>query len=87
MKYSPISDSILAVNTIDGTLLYNIKSRSFNHILPSIKISNVYLDREQNLWIGTQVFQLAGQTLRSNCCADQRIFTCRDFHKRKIFVC
>ena len=53
IKFSAISDSVLSINTTDGAFLFNLHSRSFLKILPGLRVTNVYEDREQNLWIGT----------------------------------
>lgn len=52
-KYSAITDSLLSVNTADGALLINTRNYSQQKILPGIKVSNISIDREKNLWIGT----------------------------------
>ncbi len=54
IKFSPASDSLLSINTTDGALLFNLNTRSFMKILPGVRVTNVYMDREQNLWIGTR---------------------------------
>jgi ligand-binding sensor domain-containing protein len=53
IKYSPVADSILSINMGDGALLFNLKDYQFTKILPGQKVSNVYMDREKNIWIGT----------------------------------
>jgi ligand-binding sensor domain-containing protein len=69
IKYSPISDSVFSINTIDGAVLYNINTHTYFQILPGIKVSNVYLDKEQNLWIGTLgkgIYKLSSQQIRNH---------------------
>lgn len=53
LKFSAISDSVFSVNTSNGGLLLNVNDRSTIRILPGIKVSNTFLDKENNLWIGT----------------------------------
>jgi ligand-binding sensor domain-containing protein len=53
LKLSSVSDSVFSINTVDGAILYNIKDHSSVKILDRVNVSNVYLDRDKNLWIGT----------------------------------
>ena len=53
IKFSPISDSLFSINTTDGATLFSLTTRSFLKILPGVRVSDVYMDREQNLWIGS----------------------------------
>jgi ligand-binding sensor domain-containing protein len=69
LKYSPISDSVFSINTIDGALIYNINTFRYFKILPGVKVSNLYMDRERNLWIGTVskgVYKLNSQEIVNN---------------------
>ena len=69
LKFSPISDSLFSINTTDGTLLFNLSTRSFQKILAGAKVSNVYFDREQNLWIGTigrGIYKLSSRYIVNN---------------------
>src|SRR6185369_4312206 len=53
LKYSPVSDSILSVNTVDGAYLLYLDGFRLVKVLPGIKVSNAYMDSEKNIWIGT----------------------------------
>jgi ligand-binding sensor domain-containing protein len=53
IKYSPLSDSVFSINTEDGAFLFNINNYRFVKVLPGIKVTNTFIDRERNLWIGT----------------------------------
>jgi ligand-binding sensor domain-containing protein len=53
VKFSPVSDSILSVNMVDGCQLFYLDNYRFINILPGKKVSNVFMDSEKNIWIGT----------------------------------
>lgn len=53
LKLSAVSDSVFSINTVDGAILYNIKDHSSMKILEHVNVTNVFLDREKNLWLGT----------------------------------
>lgn len=53
IKYSPVSDSMLSINTPEGAFLFTLNDYKLIKILPGIKVSNVFMDREKNIWIGT----------------------------------
>lgn len=66
LKHSAISDSVFSFNTIDGAFLFNINTYRFLRLLPGVKVTNVLLDMEKNLWIGTigkGVYKVSSQVI------------------------
>lgn len=53
IKFSPVSDSVLSVNLVDGCMLFYLDNYRVINILPGKKVSNVFMDSEKNIWIGT----------------------------------
>ncbi len=53
LKYSRVSDSVFSINTTNGTYLFNTINYNIRKVLPGFKVTNVFTDREKNLWIGT----------------------------------
>lgn len=53
IKLSIVSDSMFSINTADGAILYNLRDFTTTRILNQIKVTNVFLDNEKNLWVGT----------------------------------
>jgi ligand-binding sensor domain-containing protein len=66
IKYSSLSDSVFSINTEDGAHLYNINNRNFVNVLPGVKVTNTFIDRERNLWIGTMsngIYKIGSQAI------------------------
>jgi ligand-binding sensor domain-containing protein len=53
IKFSPVSDSVLSANLVDGCILFYLDNYRTINILPGKKVSNVFMDSEKNIWIGT----------------------------------
>jgi ligand-binding sensor domain-containing protein len=53
IKFSAVSDSIFSVNLTDGAILFYLGNYQPVNILPGKKVSNVFMDSEKNIWIGT----------------------------------
>jgi ligand-binding sensor domain-containing protein len=53
LKYSSLSDSTFSANTINGAFLFNIRQPGFTTLLPGVKVTNAFIDREKNIWLGT----------------------------------
>jgi hypothetical protein len=73
LKFSPISDSLFSINTADGALLFNINDYSSVKILPGIRVTNVFMDKEKNLWIGTQgmgIYKMGSPVIVNNAISD-----------------
>ena len=69
LKLSAISDSVFSINTVDGAILYNINDHSSMKILEHVKVTNVFLDSEKNLWLGTVgkgLYKLSSQDIVNN---------------------
>lgn len=66
IKYSAISDSVFSINTADGSYLFNINTQKLIKILPGIRVANTFIDREKNLWIGTEgkgIYKMGSQVI------------------------
>lgn len=66
IKYSAVCDSFFSVNTADGCFLYYLKDGRRVKLLPGKKVSNVYMDAEKNIWIGTigsGVYKMSSQAI------------------------
>jgi Histidine kinase/Y_Y_Y domain/Two component regulator propeller len=75
LKYSPVSDSVFSINTIDGAYLFNIINYKMVKILPGFKVTNTLIDKENNLWIGTLsrgLFKVSSQVIVNNKINDQQ---------------
>jgi ligand-binding sensor domain-containing protein len=69
LKLSGVSDSVFSINTVDGAILYNIKSHHSMQLLGHVKVTNVFLDSEKNLWLGTVgkgLYKLSSQDIVNN---------------------
>jgi ligand-binding sensor domain-containing protein len=65
-KYSSLSDSLFSINSSEGAFLFNINNFGVTKVLPGIKATNIFNDREKNLWIGTEsrgVYKISSQVI------------------------
>lgn len=75
IKYSPVSDSSLSINTQEGAYLFTIGDCKLTKILPGRKVSNVFMDREKNIWIGTLgtgLYKISSQAIVTKKIGDNR---------------
>jgi ligand-binding sensor domain-containing protein len=75
LKHSPLSDSVFSMNTLDGAYLFNINTRKMVKILPGRRITNTFIDRENNLWVGTMgegIYKISSQAIVNKGTGDSR---------------
>jgi hypothetical protein len=75
IKYSALSDSVFSINTVDGAFLFNINTRRIVKVLPGVKVTNMFIDREKNLWIGTMskgLYKVGSQTIINKKISDSQ---------------
>ena len=73
IKYSAVSDSVFSVNLIDGCILFYLNNYRVVKIMPGKRVSNVFMDSEKNIWIGTisnGLYKMSSQEILNKKIAD-----------------